>query len=259
MNAITAAANPLGCSAEEWRTRVDLAAAYRMQARYRLTDMADGYIAARVPGEPDSMLLRGYGDFPEIVRASRLYKRSLSRRPAVEKLDGPDYAAITMTQAILNARADLACVIHAHTKATMVIAGLQSAILPVSQAGIMFSGDRAVYLDFCYNVEEPEHCAQLAEVLVAPCKVIVLRNHGVIVCGSTVAEAIKLLYYFDQACALQVEMLKTGAPLALLEGPRVDEWRRLYWEDTSTVEMNGTREWRSILELLDRDEPDYRT
>lgn len=249
--------HPVGMTGTEWRTRVDLAAAYRALAWCKLADLADGFISARIPDDRDAFLVYGYADFPETTRASRLYRRSLHEPAKVEKLAGPDYASVTMTQAVLKRRPDLQCVIHAHPQAIMVFAAMRTPLLPISQSGIMFHGERVGYLDFCYNVEEPGHCEALAETL-SDRYVAVLRNHGVVITGRTIPQAFKHLYYFNQACAVQIEAMKTGGELVQLKEAEARHWSREYFEDSSTVDMDGTREWPALLELLERMDPSFK-
>jgi ribulose-5-phosphate 4-epimerase/fuculose-1-phosphate aldolase len=245
----------------EWERRVDVAACYRLLARYRMTDLADGFIVARVPGDPGSLLVYGYAEVPDEVTASGLYKRPLHEPPAMEKLDGPDYGSITMSQAILAARPDVECVIHAHTKAVMTFASLDAEILPMTQPGVMYHGRYGQVEGLALDFAEPPYCARLTAAL-GDHHVVVLRNHGVICVGATVPAAFRHLYYFDQACAVQVAALQTGAGITMPSPDEAATIQRHYWSENDgeeRVDYDGTRDWPALLRLLDAADPSYRT
>src|SRR5258708_33477565 len=114
-------------SEEGWQTRVDLAACYRLVARYGMPDLIYNHITARVPGEAGHILINPYGFLYTEITASSLYKIDLDGN-VVLKPDthyGVNHAGYVIHSAVHGARHDIACVIHTHRRAGMAGAGMK--------------------------------------------------------------------------------------------------------------------------------------
>ena len=128
----------------EWKTRVDLAACYRLMAHFEMSDLIYNHITARIPGTNDHLLINPYGYMYEEITASSLVKIDL----AGTILSNPhrDYginpAGYVIHSAVHAARKDVQCVIHTHTRAGMAIAALKSGLLPLTQTAMRFAGIR---------------------------------------------------------------------------------------------------------------------
>src|SRR5499426_2901046 len=133
-------------SEAEWETRVQLAACYRLVARYRMTDLIYTHISARVPGTEDQFLLNPYGLMFEEITASSLVKIDLEGRQIEDGPYGVNAAGFTIHSAIHAARHDVACVLHTHTRAGMAVASLKCGLLPLTQTAMRWS--RVAYHDF---------------------------------------------------------------------------------------------------------------
>ena len=136
-------------SAEEWDTRVDLAACYRLVALYGMTDLVYNHITARVPGSEDHVLINPYGMLYEEITASSLIKIDLEGSTVLQ----PDHdysvnaAGYVIHSAVHTARHDADCVIHTHTRAGTAVSALADGLMPLSQTAMRFAG-RLAYHDY---------------------------------------------------------------------------------------------------------------
>ena len=124
-------------SAEEWQTRVDLAACYRLVAHYGWDDLVYTHITAKIPGAEDQFLINPYGMMFAEITASNLVKIDL----AGNKLDADNPypvnpAGFTIHSAIHAARHDAQCVLHVHTPNGIAVSAQKGGVLPISQQSI---------------------------------------------------------------------------------------------------------------------------
>jgi ribulose-5-phosphate 4-epimerase/fuculose-1-phosphate aldolase len=199
-------------SAEEWQTRVDLAACYRLVALYGMTDLVYNHITARVPASND-VLINPYGMLYEEITASSLIKIDLDGNTVLQ----PDHdysvnaAGYVIHSAVHSARHDAECVIHTHTRAGTAVSALADGLLPLSQTAMRFIGHIA-YHDY----EGPAFNRGERDRLVADLggkNAMILRNHGLLVCASTIPQAFNLIYWLEQACKIQIDILSCGRAL----------------------------------------------
>nr|XP_058908548.1 gamma-adducin isoform X2 [Kogia breviceps] len=116
-----------------------------------------------------------------------------------------DHTGFSPHAAIYSTRPDVKCVIHVHTLATAAVSSMKCGILPISQESLIL-GDVAYY-DYQGSLDEQEERIQLQKVLGPSCKVLVLRNHGVVALGETVEEAFHYIFNVQIACEIQVRAL----------------------------------------------------
>src|SRR5690606_31194096 len=182
-------------------------------ARFGLSDLVYTHISARVPGTQDQFLINGYGLLFEEITASSLVKIDLDGNP-VEASDWEvNPAGFTIHSAVHQVRHDAECVVHTHTVAGMAVAAQQEGLLPLNQMSMQFYG-RVAYHDYegiSLDLDERERLQR--DLGDKPC--MILRNHGLLTVGVTVAEAFSLMYYLNKACELQVAALAGGRPLVI--------------------------------------------
>ena len=200
-------------SAAEWQTRVDLAACYRLVARYSMTDLIYNHITARVPGSQHHILINAYGMLYEEVTASSLVKVDLAGN-IIDKDDHPysvNAAGYIIHSAVHEAREDAHCVIHTHTAAGIAVSAMEEGLLPISQTAMRFHGHLA-YHDYegpAFNRgEKGRLVAHLGDK-----SAMILRNHGLLVCAPSIAQAFNLIYWLEQACRIQVHILSCNRAL----------------------------------------------
>ena len=263
-------------SSEEWDLRVDLAACYRLVARYGMTDLVYNHITARVPGREHHILINGYGMLYEEVTASSLIKVDL----AGNIIDQPDHgysvnaAGYIIHSAVHEAREDAHCVIHTHTPAGIAVSALEEGLMPLSQTAMRFH-DRVAYHEY----EGPAFNRSEKERLVAHLgtrNAMILRNHGLLDCGPSVAQAFNTIYWLEQACRIQVQVLSCQRPLhqakadvvaltaEALSGTEITLHNEGATNPTLKPDAQkagggyGLLEWPALLRALDRVDRSYR-
>ncbi len=246
-------------SAAEWEARVDCACAYRLVRHYGMDDMIYNHISARIPGT-EEFLLNPFGLLYEEICASALIKVSL----AGEVLWQPDWpkglnytfnlAGFVIHGAIHEARADLHCVIHTHSLAGMAVASLKKGLLPMTQTAMRFA--RVAYHDYEGVVLEMDERNRLLRSL-GDSEVMLLRNHGTLADGRTVAEAFNNIYRLERACRTQ--LLAQGAhDDILLPGAAIIE-KTAHMYQPGTRRTMGLLEWPAMRRLADRLDASYKT
>ncbi len=172
--------------AEEWQTRVELAACYRLIAMHGWDDLVFTHISAKIPGT-EHFLINPYGLMFEEVTASNLVKIDLQGNKVMESPYAVNPAGFTIHSAIHEVRHDANCVMHTHTAAGIAVSAQKEGILPLSQQSIFVLSSLAYhdYEGVALNAEEkPRLQANLGRA-----NNLVLRNHGLLTCGKTIADA----------------------------------------------------------------------
>jgi ribulose-5-phosphate 4-epimerase/fuculose-1-phosphate aldolase len=243
----------LDASSAEWERRVELAACYRLLAHYRMTDLIYTHSTARVPGEPGHFLINPYGHRWEEITASSLVKIDVDGVKIDDSPHRVNPAGFTIHSAVHMARHDAACVIHTHTRAGMAVSAVEGGLLPISQIALQFYGRLGIheYEGIALDLDERQ---RIIQDLGGHCGVI-LRNHGLLTVGRTVAEAFYYMYYLEQCCRLQVMAQSTGTALHY---PPAHVIARTVAQAASDP-SKGWLPWQALRRKLDREQPDYRT
>lgn len=245
---------PAHITEEEWQIRVDLAACYRLVALHGWSDLVFTHITARIPGQHDQLLINPYGMLFDEITASSLVKIDY----AGNKLDGSPHlvnpAGLLIHSAIHGARRDVACVLHTHSLNGVAVSARKDGVLPVSQQS-MFVLSSLAYHHYEGVALHPEEKARLVADL-GDRSFFMLRNHGLLTVGATIADAFLAMYVFEAACTIQVRAGhdREGLieiPPALIAGAR---------QQASVVSksLGGQLAWPGLLRKLDRIDPSYR-
>lgn len=243
-------------SAAEWQTRVDLAAAYRLVAHFHWDDLVFTHITARVPGTEDQFLINPYGFMFDEITASSLVKIDL----AGSKLDDSPFpvnpAGFTIHSAIHAARHDAGCVLHTHTLNGVAVSAQKDGVLPISQQSIFVLGSLA-YHDYegvaLRDDEKPRLVADLGDR-----NYLMLRNHGLLTLGATVADAVVAMYLFEAVCTIQVRAQAGGGPLTTI-APEIISTSARQAMQVTRGQGAGALAWPGLLRRLDRIDPGYRS
>jgi ribulose-5-phosphate 4-epimerase/fuculose-1-phosphate aldolase len=246
-------------SPAERATRIDLAACYRLIAHFGMTDLIYNHVTARVPGGRDELLINPFGLLYEEITASSLIKINLQGDVLApgSTAYGVNRAGYVIHSAVHGARSDVACVIHTHTRAGVAVSAMPAGLLPISQTALRFAG-RTGYHDFeGPAVDEGERVRLVAAL--GDNDALILRNHGLLTCGRTIAEAFLLMQRLEMACQIQVSVLGAGPPLV----PSQESQARtaaMFNPATASrdVSVDGGLEWPALLRKLDRLDPSYR-
>ena len=254
LRSITAGGVRDGVAPQEWETRVDLAACYRLAAHYRMTDLIYTHISARVPGPDHHFLINAFGLTWDEISASTLVKVTLEG----EIVDDPtglgiNRAGYVIHSAVHRARPDVQCVMHTHTGAGIAVSAQEHGLLPLSQHAMRFTG-AVGYHEYEGLALELDEQARLVRDL-GPHKAMILRNHGLLTCGASIAEAFDLMYYLERACQSQVTALSGGAKVHLPPREVAEKTARQF---AGLAYKERRVEWNAHLRMLDRTEPSYK-
>jgi ribulose-5-phosphate 4-epimerase/fuculose-1-phosphate aldolase len=242
-------------SAEEWQARVELAACYRLAARWGWTDHIYTHFSARVPGKEEHFLINAFGLTFEEVTASNLVKVDLAGNVLLDATGrGHNQAGYVIHSAIHAARPDLKAVLHTHTTAGAAVSAQRDGLLMISQHAARYYG-RVAYHDyegFALNLDEQKRLVRdLGDK-----RVMILRNHGLIAAGRSVGEALQELYFIERACEIQIAALAGGTALVVPEAAALRQASETY--ERSSGGSYTTRNWEAFLRQLDASDTSYR-
>jgi ribulose-5-phosphate 4-epimerase/fuculose-1-phosphate aldolase len=245
---------PSGVSKQEWQVRVDLAASYRLLHHFRMTDLIYNHISARMPGSHDQFLINAYGLMYHEITASNLVVVDVDGKVLQDPTGlGINPGGFTIHSAVHMARPDIACVMHTHTAATIAIACMRRGLLPLTQHAMRFNG-RIAYHDYAGVYFTDDERRRLIASL-GKLQVMVLRNHGSLVCGRSIVEAFDLMYYFERACQAQVSLLSCGEELVLPDEGVAEQVAKVF---EAPDRKASARIWPALLRMLDQNDPGYR-
>ncbi|ALM83017.1 class II aldolase/adducin family protein [Bordetella sp. N] len=234
----------------EAQVRFELAALYRLVAHFRMTDIIDTHISARVPGREDHFLINRYGVLFHEMQPDDLVKIDVEGNPVDpgdEESNKVNAAGFTIHSAIHMARHDLACVVHTHTADGMAVACQEEGLLPITQHALKFY-ERLGYHDYQGIALDLEERDSLVKDL-GTHKAMILRNHGLLAAGSTVAEAFVNIYYLERACQAQIKAQSAGGKIIIPPQAVRERTRGQYERPTALDYCN--RVWTSALRLID--------
>jgi ribulose-5-phosphate 4-epimerase/fuculose-1-phosphate aldolase len=241
-------------SDEEWAVRVDLAACYRLAAHFRMTDLIYTHISARVPGPEHHFLINAFGLLWDEIGASTLVKVTLDGDIVFDPTgNGINRAGYVIHSAVHRARPEVNCVMHTHTQAGIAVSAQEHGLLPISQHAMRFWNGIA-YHEYEGLALELDEQARLVRDL-GTRKAMILRNHGLLVCGESIAEAFDLMYYLERACQTQIAAMGGDAKLRI-PPPAVAEkvarqFKGLPYKAKKT-------EWKALIRMLDKTDPSYK-
>ena len=246
-----AAGGPEGMSAEEWRVRCDLAAAYRLCALYGWTDLNNTHISARVPGSADSFLLNPFGMFFEEITASSLIEVDRDGNCLSGGGRGVNLAGFVIHGAIHMAAPHLHFVMHTHSRYGVAVAMQDRGLLPASQKALTVMGWLGYHEFESTAVDEDERPRIVRDL--ADKRILILRNHGLLTVGETMGEAFVWMYRIETACRHQIDAQSGGALLRAIS-PQTREktvaaGRKMYGPG-GFVEVG--LEWPALLRQLER-------
>src|SRR5688572_16879372 len=241
-------------SAEEWQARVDLAAAYRLVALYGWDDLVFTHISARVPGAEHHFLINPYGMMFEEITASNLVKVDLDGKIVMDTSFSVNPAGFTIHSAVHAAREDALCVMHLHTDCGIAVSAQELGLLPISQQSLFVLSSLGYhnYEGLALNDEEqPRLVADLGHKTF-----LILRNHGLLTVGPTVADAFLSMFLLERACRIQI-LAQTGGK-ELIKIPDSILSQIPAQEAVVTKGGPGKLVWPGLLRKLDRLGADYK-
>ena len=241
-------------SDEEWQVRVDLAACYRIIAMYGWDDLVFTHISARVPGGEDHFLINPYGMLFEEITASSLVKVDLAGTKVLDSPYPVNPAGFVIHSAVHAAREDAGCVLHTHTKAGIAVSAQADGLLPISQTSLFpyvtlgYHNYEGVALN---EDEKPRLVADLAAN-----NALILRNHGLLTTGPTIADAFLFMYVLETACQIQIMAQSGGSELVQVPQPVIAGIQAQ--AEQVTKGLGGALVWPALLRKLDRRDTSFR-
>lgn len=252
---------PSGMDPQEWEARVSLAACYRLVAGLGLDDLIYNHISMRVPGTDDEFLINPYGLLFDEITASSLVRIDVHGRKVAPSPYDVNVAGFVIHGAIHQGRHDAVCVLHTHSDASIAVSAQQAGLLPLSQFAMRFYQRQAFHDYEGVAIDLQEQSRLIAHLGAHP--VMLMRNHGVLTLGRTPGEAFMLLYYFERAARIQLDMQAASAggagPILAPSHDVCEKAARQFWENKGDILIAGEREWPGLLRRLDRTDPSYRT
>lgn len=245
------AARPEHVPEAEWRARVDLAACYRLAARNGWGDLIYTHISLRLAGRDDAFLINPFGLTFDEITASNLLLIDLDGKVIDSSGRRANPSGFAIHGAVHRARADAHCVIHLHTDAGIAVSALEAGLLPLSQHAMRFWRDIG-YHDYQGLVFGADEQAQFVAEL-ASHRAMILRNHGTLTCGRTVAEAYVLMDTLEKACRTQLAAMAAGP----VSAPPGEVLARTHAQLTADPEPEGALEWPALLRGLMRTDPAF--
>jgi ribulose-5-phosphate 4-epimerase/fuculose-1-phosphate aldolase len=241
-------------SAEEWQLRCDLAACYRLVAHYGWSDLVFTHISARIPGPEHHFLINPYGLMFDEITASSLVKVDQDCNKVIDSPFPVNPAGFVIHSAVHEARDDVQCVLHTHTRAGVAVSAQAAGVLPISQqstfvlAALGYHGYQGVAF-------RPEEKPSLQADLGAN-TFLMLRNHGLLTVGKTIADAFLSMYVFESSCQIQLSA-QAGGELVQVD-PRIvagtAEAMRV-----QTGGLGGAFVWPALLRKVERLDANYKT
>ena len=241
-------------SPAEWTCRVELAAAYRLLDHFGVQDLTYNHLSARVPGEPDAILIKPADYMFGEVTASSLGKFDLEGQ-CLSGNSGPlRGGALVIHAGLARVRASANAIFHTHTPANMAVAAQRRGLLPITQQALLFY-DRIAYHEFSGFEFEPGMEEALLDRNLGEHKVAILRNHGLLIAAESVAEAFVLHHFFEIAAKAQIGALSGDSELVIPDD-------RVCQKAADTMELieatkNGGKNWSACLRLANRLFPDF--
>ena len=241
-------------SEQEWQLRVDLAAAYRLVALHGWDDLVFTHISARIPGDEHHFLINPYGMMFEEITASSLVRVDQEGN----KIDPDDFdinpAGFTIHSAIHAVREDAACVMHLHTADGIAVSAQRDGLLPLSQQSL-FALASLSYHDYEGVALREDEKARLQRDL-GGANFMILRNHGLLTTGTSIADAFLAMYILQTSCQIQIKALSGNQPLTPIPPGIVDTIKQQ--AEQVTKGLGGKLAWPGLLRKLDRIDPGFR-
>ncbi|MCX7219087.1 MAG: class II aldolase/adducin family protein [Burkholderiales bacterium] len=240
-------------SAQEWALRVDLAACYRLVAAYGWSDLVFTHISARVPGPEHHFLINPYGLMFDEITASSLVKVDQQCNKMIASPFPVNPAGFVIHSAVHEAREDVQCVLHTHTRAGVAVSAQKCGVLPISQQSTFVLASLA-YHDYegvaFREDEKPRLQADMGRA-----NFLMLRNHGLLVAGKSIADAFLSMYTFEAACQIQISA-QAGGELTQIHPQIVQGVAEAMRVQTGG--MGGAFVWPSLIRKLERSDQSYK-
>lgn len=232
--------------------RRDLAAAYRLVALFGWDDLVATHISVRLP-EENAFLINPFGMLFEEIRPADLVKVDVDGRVLSPTDWSVNLAGFVIHSAIHAARHDVVCALHLHTPDGVAVSTLEEGLLPLSQTALLVAGDIAFHEYEGIATDLDERARLVADL--GDKNLMLLRNHGTLALGATIADAFTAMYFLESACTIQVRALGMGRPLHPVSREAIE---RVAQMRMTASPIGRELVWPALLRKLDRIDPGWR-
>ena len=230
---------------DEETLRVELAAVFRLAARFGWSESVANHFSAAVSEDGQKFLLNPRWRHFSQVRASELLLLDAKEESTMDEPDAPDLSAWSIHGAVHASLPNVRALLHVHSPYATAVASLQDpTIVPIDQNTARFFGEVA------YDLEEGQRLTGLFEEH----EILMMGNHGVAVASSTIAGAFESLYYLERACQTLILAYSTGKPLSILSDDMAAKVAK-GWKQFDGMGQAHLDQW---MEILDKEDPSYR-
>ena len=230
---------------EEWQNRVDLAACYHLADHFSMSDIIWNHITAKTCSQKDTFLINKFGLRYDEVTASNLLEIDLDGN-IINGMGEINETGYVIHGAIHKNRKDIYCVMHTHSRAGLAVSCFEEGLKPMIQDSAIFY-NRVSYHEWEGMSIDSDECDRLSKSL-GTNNVMILRNHGLLTCGKSIAEAFMLMYYLDRDCKTQLDAESTGEKL-IIPSNNIMEYAAGQYDDLRF--KLGKHEWPALIRLLD--------
>jgi ribulose-5-phosphate 4-epimerase/fuculose-1-phosphate aldolase len=240
-------------SEEEWKLRVDLAACYRLVALHGWSDLVFTHISARLPGPEHHFLINPYGLMFDEITASSLVKVDQNCQKVIASPFPVNPAGFTIHSCIHQVREDAGCVLHTHSRAGIAVSAQKAGVLPISQQSTFVLASLAYHAYEGVALREEEKPRLQANL--GTKNFLMLRNHGLLTVGRTIADAFLSMYTFENTCRIQIDA-QAGGELLYID-PKIMEGMAQVMK-TVTAGQGANIAWPALIRKLDKLDPAYK-
>ncbi|MEQ1658903.1 MAG: class II aldolase/adducin family protein [Hylemonella sp.] len=241
-------------SEQEWQLRCDLAAAYRLVAAYGWSDLVFTHISARIPGPEHHFLINPYGLMFDEITASSLVRVDQDCNKLSDSPFPVNPAGFVIHSAIHAVREDAGCVLHTHSRAGVAVSAQKCGVLPISQQSTFVLGSLGYHAYEGVALRDEEKPRLQADLGTA--NYLMLRNHGLLTVGKTIAEAFLNMYIFENTCRIQIDA-QAGGELVHVN-PKILQGIAGVMK-TATAGQGANLAWPALLRKAERLDPGYKT
>lgn len=234
--------------------RIDLAAAFRLAARFGWHESVGNHFSASTSADGSRFLLNPKWRHFATIRASDLLVLDAADDAVLSSTDAPDASAWTIHGTLHRKRPDIRVVLHCHPPHSTALATLKDpALPPIDMNTARFWGDLAIDTECGGIADDADEGERIVDAL-GSSSTLLMANHGVTCTAATVAAAFEQLYFFEKAAQTVLLAYASGKPLAIMSDAVAEQIARA-WKDYAGM---ADAHFAYLKSTLERDEPDYR-
>ena len=239
----------------EQELRVQLAAMYRIFDYLGWSEMIYNHITVKIPGEENAFLINPYGLHYSEIKASNLVKVDINGNVLDDTPYRANPAGMVIHSAIHAAREDAHCISHTHTTEGMAVSCQENGLRHDNFYSVLLYGQVA-YHDFEGITVNPDEKKRLV-VNLGNKNLLILKNHGLLVCGQNIPETFINTWGFQRACEIQMASDSTGKasiPIDEAIGKKSKELLKLQMAGNQP----GLLEFNAFVRKIDAIDPSYK-